>query len=113
MQVGPTRKIYKTVADIISSPICNIFNQIVLSGIYPSLLKEACVTPIFKSGDNFKINNYRPISGLKILNIIFEKLTYNRFIPFGFNNILVLNQYGFRSGHHSCSQLFFTYLSKF
>ena len=52
---GPTRKIYKTVANIISSPICNILNQIVLSGIYLSLLKEACETPIFKSGDNFKI----------------------------------------------------------
>ena len=90
---------YKNISDLIKHPVCDIFNCILKSGVYPDRLKVACITPIFKSGDPCDINNYRPISGLPVLNIIIENLLYSRFISFiNQNNILIPKQYGFRQG---------------
>ena len=69
------------------------------TGIYPNILKIACVTSLFKSGSPENLNNYRPISSLPILNIIFEKLLYNRLLKFlETNNFFSKSQYGFRKG---------------
>ena len=94
---GPSRLTYKIVCDIIKYPICEIFNSILTSTYYPDILKIACVSPVFKSGDKLQLNNYRPISGLPVLNLIIERLFYNRFVSFINNNsILFSKQYGFR-----------------
>ena len=39
-----------------------------MTGTFPSLLKQARVIPIFKSGDNEDPGNYRPISILTNLS---------------------------------------------
>ena len=96
---SPSRKTFKLSADIISYPISDIFNCILSTGIYPDILKTACVTPIFKSGDSYNVKNYRPISGLPVLNLIIEKLLHSRFVSFiDKNNIIVDEQFGFRRG---------------
>ena len=96
---NPSRQIYKMVCDYIKYPICDIFNSILETGIYPNVLKVACVTPIFKSGDPCNVRNYRPISGLSILNILIEKLFFSRFISFANENrIITQKQYGFTKG---------------
>ena len=73
---SPSRRIYKMICDHVKYPIRDIFNGILESGIYPDVLKAACVTPIFKSGDPCNVSNYRPISGLSTLNILIEKLFF-------------------------------------
>ena len=85
---------------LISSPLSHIVNLSLKSGIVPDQLKIARVLPLFKSGDNNMLSNYRPISVLPIFSKIFEKVVYNRLITY-FNkyNILFKNQYGFRKGH--------------
>ena len=56
--------------------------------------------PVFKSGDESKPGNNRPISLLSIFNRIFEKLVYKRLIKFvNKHNTLYWSQYGFRSRH--------------
>lgn len=60
--IGP--KILKVSAPFIVSPLTYIFNRIIDSGIYPNILKNAKVSPIFKSGEKFLPTNYRPISVL-------------------------------------------------
>lgn len=49
-----------------------------ISGIYPDLLKIAKVTPVFKSGIKSAVTNYRPISVLPFFNKLFEKIIYTR-----------------------------------
>ena len=95
----PKGKIFKLVSLALSEPICFIFNQIILSSVYPDSLKIACITPIPKADDKLNMKNYRPISCLPFLNTIFEKLLHARFSNFlTVNNILCDNQYGFRKG---------------
>ena len=51
-----------------------IYNKYLELGEYPALMKIAQVIALFKKGDNYLPNNYRPISLLACFNKIFEKL---------------------------------------
>ena len=62
------------IAKEISKPLAHIFNLSFLSGIIPDNLKVALVTPIFKSNDETKFENYRPISVLTCFSKLLEKL---------------------------------------
>ena len=62
--------------------ITTLFNQCLCQGVYPSLLKVARITPIFKRGKRSLIENYRPVSVLPVLNKIFEKLIFKRLDSF-------------------------------
>ena len=48
-------KILKVSAPFSVSPVTYIFNRIIDSGIYPNILKNAKVSPIFKSGENVSL----------------------------------------------------------
>jgi hypothetical protein len=56
--------ILKVGAPFIVFPLTYIFNRIIDSSIYPNILKNAKVSPIFKSGGECLPTNYRPISVL-------------------------------------------------
>jgi hypothetical protein len=61
------------------------------------------VKPVFKEGKSHEISNYRPISLLTSFSKIIEKLIYTRLIThIEANNLLVQEQYGFRS--HSSTE---------
>lgn len=82
-----------------SEIITKLFNSVIVTGMYPNILKIAKVTPIFKSGDPHDPSNYRPISTLSVLNKIFEQLLTKRLSNFfAENNVLYNFQYGFREG---------------
>ena len=94
---GLSAKIIKLVANEISKPITQIFNQTFLTGNIPHQLKIALVTPIHKSNEDNKFDNYRPISVLTCFAKLLEKIMYKRLINFvEKNNILSEHQYGFR-----------------
>ena len=62
-------------------------------GIHPGAT-DVCV-PIFKSGDQTCLGNYRPIS-LSLFNKILEKLMYRRLVSYiEKKNIVFQNQFGF------------------
>ena len=99
-------KFLKLCSPVISPVLCDIFNKMVKSGIYPDDLKVAKVVPIYKSGDTTKCTNYRPISVLSIINNIFEKILYKRLYDYLEKfEILYQNQYGFRRGHSTMHAL--------
>ena len=100
----------KDSVELISSPLMNIVNLSINSGIVPDELKIARVLPLFKSGDNRVFSNYRPISVLPVFSKIFEKVVYNRLFDY-FNkfNVLSQNQYGFRKGHSTSLALHHLY----
>ena len=88
----------KFVSEIISPIISNILNKSLETSNFPDILKNARVTPIFKSGKITDINNYRPISVLPTLSKIFEKFAYRQLYEYlNINNILFKHQYGFRN----------------
>lgn len=45
--------------------------------MFPSVSKQAFVTPIYKSGDRCDIENYHPISTLSTLSKLFERLIHD------------------------------------
>ncbi|CAG2217543.1 unnamed protein product [Mytilus edulis] len=69
--IGP--QILKISAPCIASPLTYIFNRMIDTGIYPSLLKNAKVTPVYKDGDNVLATNYRPISVLPSLSKTYKE----------------------------------------
>ena len=82
--------------------IANIINNSFEEGVFPDALKIAKVVPIYKDGNKFEVENYRPISLLTSFSKIYEKLMHKRLVEFfEQNSILDENQYGFRSGR-SC-----------
>jgi hypothetical protein len=100
-------KILKLISIHLSPVLANIFNLIITMGIYPTCLKCATVTPIFKSGDKLDPLNYRPICVLKSINKIFEKLLFRRLDHFfqAFN-IISSQQYGFTANRGINDALF-------
>ena len=69
-------KIIKHLSSIISPILTHLINKSISTGYFPKMLKTARVVPIYKSGDNTNVNNYRPISILPILSKIFEKIIF-------------------------------------
>ena len=83
-------------------PVTYIINLTLKQGIFPDSLKIAKVVPIFKQGSRSSCSNYRPISVLSALSKIFERCILNQLIFYCLTeNILVSNQYGFRSGYNT------------
>ena len=55
-----------------------LFNQALTTGKFPSNLKNADVTPVFKKNNPLNKENYRPVSVLPIISKVFEKLMQNQ-----------------------------------
>ena len=89
-------------------PLKIIFENILLTSLYPDSWKLANVIPIFKKGDKQSTKNYRPISLLPICGKIFEKIIFNNLYPYlNANNLITKNQSGFRPGDSTINQLLF------
>ena len=99
-------KLLKITADVVAPSLTCIFNQSLLTGIYPSDWKLAKVTPIFKNGSKSDLNNYRPISVIPAVAKIFEKIIYNQLYNYlNVNDLLTSCQSGFRSLHSTLTAL--------
>ena len=89
-------------------PLKIIFENILLTSLYPEKWKLANVIPIFKKGDKQSTKNYRSISLLPICDKIFEKIIFNNLYPyFNANNVITKNQWSFHPGDSTTNQLLF------
>ena len=92
--------------DSVALPLKLIFQNILLTGIFPDLWKLANVNPIHKKADKQLIQNYRPISLLPICSKLFEKIVFRHRYNFLISNaLLTKNQSGFRPGDSTINQL--------
>ena len=65
----------KQFSDIILDPLVNIWNiEIIKNKKFPSSLKHADLTPIFKKLDCILVKNYRPVSILQVVSKIYERI---------------------------------------
>lgn len=89
---------------IFSRPLTKIFNLAISSSIFPDVWKIAKVTPIFKTGINSDICNYRPISILSNFSKVFEQCIHSRLYP-----LIAIHlspcQHGFISNRSTTSNL--------
>jgi hypothetical protein len=92
------KKLHQT----ISRDICSLVNFSLSKGEFPSALKMALVTPIFKKGIRGSLDNYRPISVLTVFSKIFEKIVNNQLVRYlEGGNLFCENQFGFRRGRNT------------
>ena len=94
------------ISNVIVPVLRQILNNSLTAGIYPRVLKESRVVPVYKQGCRFSKSNYRPISTTSVFNKIFEKLLLKRLKSY-FDSVNVLSdcQYGFRSGRGTTDAL--------
>ena len=94
---GINNRILKISAKVLVPYLTSIFNSMTDSGVFPSCLKVATITPLWKSGEKTDPNNYRPKSIFSSVSKVFEQLLLNRISHFiETTNQLHKNQFGFR-----------------
>lgn len=96
---GIPSNIIKSCIDLVDEPLCNIINSSLENGIFPDRLKFGIIKPLFKSGDQNLLENYRPITLLTTFSKIIEMIVNEQIICF-FNKhkLFNKNQHGFLSG---------------
>ncbi len=97
---GISAQIIKQFYSLYIKPLCHTLNLSITQGMFPNELKVAKVSPLFKNGSKFKVDNYRSVSILSIFSKILERLMFNRLINFiNKHRILYPCQFGFRKHH--------------
>ena len=95
-----SNKHIKYARNILSRPLTLLINQCIHTGIYPEQLKLSRVKPLHNRGDKTQFGNYRPIALLPSLSKIFERVMFDQLLAYlSNNNLLCINQFGFRPGH--------------
>ena len=65
-------RLLKIANDVVAPSLTGIFNQSLVTGIFPSDWKLIKVSPFFNTGSKSDLNNYRPISVIPTVAKIFE-----------------------------------------
>jgi hypothetical protein len=99
-------KVLKAASHIIAPSLTVIFKQSLSTGIYINDWKLARVSPIYKSEDRKKCENYRPISILPIISKVFEREVFTQIYKYlNENSLLSKSQSGFRPKHGTVGAL--------
>ncbi len=93
-------KLLKCGSDIMCYPVSYLLNMCFTQGIFPSTLKYANVSPIYKKGNSMDVCNYRPVSVLPSMSKIFESVIIDQLSSY-FDNKFNPCVSGFRKGY-SC-----------
>ena len=66
-------------SDLCSSSLSEVWNEeIIHLKQFPSKLKLADVTAVFKKDDSTSVKNYRPVSVLPVVSKVFERIILNK-----------------------------------
>ena len=82
----------------------NLLKNLLNHSYWPNEWKQAIITRLHKSGDIESICNYRPISSLSKLSLVFEHLLFNKLYDF-FSPQLSGSQFGFMRRKSTVLQL--------
>lgn len=84
--------------------LCNLFNCICASGIFPSAWKLSTIIPLPKKTNTTSVENYRPISLINNISKIFERVLYEKLSEF-LQCKINFKQFGFRKGSSTSIQM--------
>ena len=107
---GISPKNLKYTASSIYPSLTRLFNISLEHKIYPSVWKNANVTPLYKKGNTSQLNNYRPISFFSAVSKVMGKAIFKH--TFNFirdKNVLHTLQSGFMPDHNTTHQLVHPY----
>ena len=69
---------FKKLQNVLSVPLCIIFQQSLDNGLLPKMWKHANIVPVYKgSGSRYSIENYRPISLTSTICKVMESIIYD------------------------------------
>ena len=93
-------RIIKEDSDLFGEYLLSTYNNAIDKSYFPTGLKQANITPVFKTGERYSKDNYRPISILPNVSKIFEKFMFRQcniiWITFYPNTSAILEKYTFR-----------------
>ena len=92
------REIVKLANKEICKDLASCINESIKKNEFPSELKAADITSIFKKEDPLNKENFRPVSVLPTISSIFEKVLFEQLAKFP-NKFLSPLLRGFRKGH--------------
>lgn len=96
---GVPIQVVKHCINSIETILVELFNESLMEGIFPDVLKIAKVIPIFKKGDKRVPSNYRPITMQPCFTKIFESLV-KKMVDKYLNGLKIITdrQFGFVNG---------------
>ena len=83
-----------------SQYLLHFYNACITESKFPSQMKHADITPVYKKGEKTDKQNYRPVSILSAFSKIFERLIYED-LNLYINNKLSPYLCGFRKGYNT------------
>ena len=92
----------KSLVDLLATFLAHLFNASLSSGTVPALFKAASVTPILKKPnlDNKLCENYRPISNLRYISKLLERVVFDQISQYlECFSLLPVNQSAYRKCH--------------
>ena len=93
-------KILKQNSEYFAEYFYENINKFISKSIFPSDLKLADVTPVYKKKSKNSKDNYRPGSILSNVSKLYERCIYDQ-IQIFFNSLLSKYQYRFRRGYNA------------
>ena len=91
-------KIAKENPDIFANVLVSNFNDSIEKSNFPSILKIASITPVFKKGNRNSKDNYKPVTILPNISKIFERCIFRQLSNY-MDQFLSKYQCGFRKGY--------------
>ena len=106
---GMSNKMLKIIVPYITAPLKYAVNKSFKESTFPPQLKISKLTPLYKKDDPTQCGNFRPIANVSSWSKLYEKLIMSQIKKFHKEeNILPINQMGFRSGHSTYHALILT-----
>ena len=88
----PTSLIKEGAEEIAASLLFHPINSSLRESVFPTSEKCAKITPVYKSGKQSSMDNYRPISVLSVLSKVLEKVVHKQIYEFLKTNNLLLSK---------------------
>lgn len=90
----------KKYKDVLVKPLTHLVNLSIRTSTFPSAWKKGIIIPVYKSGSQDSMSNYRPISILPVLSKIIEKVVVMQLNDhLEARQLLHPHQFGFRPGY--------------
>ena len=98
-------RLFKDAFEVLIPELVHLYNRCIQTGTFPTSWGYAEVSPIPKTGDLKKVENWRPISQIKLPGKLLERILHSQLTIFA-DNFLHKNQHGFRANRSTSTAIF-------